>query len=64
VCGIGSVFIFSRSAAAAASGVMRRREKEAKRAAQEEMAKRLCPHKRIACIIPGTDSYEVSIVQR
>ncbi|KAI9637792.1 uncharacterized protein MKK02DRAFT_42163 [Dioszegia hungarica] len=58
VCGRSTVFVYSRSVAAAASGVMRRREKVAKRAAQEEMAKRLCPFKRLACIIPGTDSYE------
>ncbi|KAI9637793.1 uncharacterized protein MKK02DRAFT_31360 [Dioszegia hungarica] len=60
ICGLFTFYTYSRTQAAAASGILRRRERVERKRAQAAMAKRLCPMKRVACIIPGSDSYEAS----
>lgn len=62
-CGSSQVFVFRRTAAAAASGIRRRNELLARKQAQSAVNWRnFCPGGRTSCYVPGTDSYEVSIL--
>lgn len=60
VCSASKVFAYTRKAQAVASKAYRRNERlERVRRALEEK-KKLCPGRLVGCVIPGTESYEVS----